>query len=549
MGESRRGDQIRLRAVLTFALLCEPSFSDGQDFLETGAEVVVTTTSGPVAGLQADRVQSFRAIPYAAAPIMELRFRPAMPPSKWTQVRSARERGAACPQVLDLDDPAEDGDTPMSEDCLTVNIWTPGADSKARPVMVFIHGGSLEEGSAADSWYDGGALAARGDVVVVSVQYRLGAFGFLELGGIGGPAFDDSGNLGLLDQLAALRWVQGNVGRFGGDPQNVTLFGESAGGASIHGLLGVPAARDLFRKAIIESGDPGQFLSRKEASAISASFMSLAHAATVKQLQSLSMQAMLRAQSELFGRGYGNVTFGLVQDGRTFDRTPIEMMAAHPDLSKPLLIGTNAEEMRYWTALDSSPIDLQSEASLQSRLANTFGPQAKDIFDVYRNDCASSSDAVLQLIGDVVFRMPSIRLAELNTARQSTYVYLFTYRSPTKGPTGVEYGSLHGLEVAFVFHVDSSMGYSYVGPKGSWTHLSDQMMDAWIRFARAGDPNGTGLPNWPRYETQQHLTMEFGPHSVVAVDPYGAERRAWDGIPSRQFEQAQAARFVDLPSP
>jgi para-nitrobenzyl esterase len=535
-----------LIAVAAFALAS--SWAHCQDLLRPGTPVIVVTTDGPVVGLQAERVQSFRGIPYAAAPINELRFRPATSPVKWTHRRDARVSGAACPQVLDLDDPAEDGDQKMSEDCLTVNVWTPGADTKARPVMVFIHGGALEEGSAEDSWYDGGALAERGDVVVISLQYRLGAFGFLELADVGGTRFADSGNLGLLDQIEALRWVQRNAGRFGGDPHNVTVFGESAGGASIHGLLAIPAARDLFQKAIIESGDPGQFLSNKEATAITSKFMALAHVTTVKELQRLSVEDMLRAQSELFTKGYGLATFGMVEDGRTFDRTPIEAVAANPSLSKPLLIGTNSEEMRYWTAMDASPIDEQPEPLLQARLLRAFGPGAEQLLSVYANDGNSYSEAVTQLLGDIVFRMPSIRLAELNADRQPTFVYLFTYRSLTKGPTGLEYGSMHGLELAFVFHVDSSMGYSYVGPKGSWTHLSDQMADAWTRFARNGDPNGAGLPTWPRYGTEQHATMEFGVRTDVALDPYGAERRAWHEIPSQKFEQAQAARFSDPPA-
>ncbi|MEI8299767.1 MAG: carboxylesterase family protein, partial [Pseudomonadota bacterium] len=289
-------------------------------------------------------MQSFRGIPYAAAPVNERRFRPATPPVKWARPRDARVSGAACPQVLDLDDPAEDGDGIQSEDCLTVNVWTPGADDKARPVMVFIHGGAFEEGSAEDSCYDGGFLATRGNVVVISLQYRLGAFGFLELGEVGGMHFADSGNLGLLDQIEALRWVQKNAGRFGGDSRNVTVFGESAGGASIHGLLAMPAARELFQKAIIESGDPGQFLSLKEATDISSKFMTLAHVTTIKELQGLTVEDMLRAQSELFAKGFGLATFGMVEDGRTFDRTPIEAVAADPRLSKPLLIGTNSEE-------------------------------------------------------------------------------------------------------------------------------------------------------------------------------------------------------------
>jgi para-nitrobenzyl esterase len=536
----------RLIVVAAFALAS--SWAHCQDFVNPGTPVIVVTTDGPVVGLQGRRVQSFRAIPYAAAPINELRFRPAASPVKWTHPRDARVSGAACPQVLDLDDPAEDGDQNMSEDCLTVNVWTPGADTKARPVMVFIHGGALEEGSAEDSWYDGGALAERGDVVVISLQYRLGAFGFLELADVGGTRFADSGNLGLLDQIEALRWVQRNAGRFGGDPHNVTVFGESAGGASIHGLLAIPAARDLFQKAIIESGDPGQFLSSKEATAITSKFMALAHVTTVKELQRLSVEDMLRAQSELFTKGYGLATFGMVEDGRAFDRTPIDAVAANPSLSKPLLIGTNSEEMRYWTALDASPIDKQPESVLRARLLHAFGPGAEHLVSVYANDGNSYSEAVTELLGDIVFRLPSIRLAELNADRQPTFVYLFTYRSLTKGPTGLEYGSMHGLELAFVFHVDSSMGYSYVGPKGSWTHLSDQMADAWTRFARNGDPNGAGLPRWPRYGTEQHATMEFGVHTDVALDPYGAERRAWCEIPSQKFEQAEAARFSDPPA-
>jgi para-nitrobenzyl esterase len=546
------GHHTRTLRASWFALLAAGVLLAGigaaQDFLNMGAEVVVETTNGPVVGDQKDRVQVFRGIPYAAPPIGDRRFRPAMPPIKWVHPRPARVRTPACPQVLDLDDPSEDGDRVMSEDCLTINVWTPRADTKARPVMVFIHGGALEEGSAADSWYDGSVLADRGDVVVVSVQYRLGAFGFLELSDVGGARFADSGNLGLLDQIKALVWVQENVRRFGGDPRNVTVFGESAGGASIHGLLAIPAARDLFQKAIIESGDPGQFLLKKEATEISAKYMALAHVATLKELQGLSVEDMLRAQSLLFTKGYGLATFGMVQDGRTFDRTPIESVAADPSLSKPLLIGTNFEEMRYWTAMDASPIDKQPESALQERLVRTFGPAARDLVSIYARESNSYLEATTQLLGDIVFRMPSIRLAELNSDRQPTFVYIFTYRSLTKGPTGLEYGSMHGLELAFVFHVDSAAGYSYVGPKGSWTHLSDQMVDAWARFARTGDPNGTGLPMWPRYGAEQHATMEFGIHSDVALDPYGAERRAWKEIPSRQFEQAEAARFADLPA-
>ena len=253
----------RLIVVAAFALAS--NWAHCQDFLKPGTPVIVVTTDGPVVGLQAEHVQFFRGIPYAAAPINELRFRPAASPVKWTHPRDARVSGAACPQVLDLDDPAEDGDQNMSENCLTVNVWTPRADTKARPVMVFIHGGSLAD--------------------------------------VGGTRFADSGNLGLLDQIEALRWVQRNAGRFGGDPHNVTVFGESAGGASIHGLLAIPAARDLFQKAIIESGDPGQFLSNKEATAITSKFMALAHVTTVSNSKGSASRTCCEPKRNYLRRG------------------------------------------------------------------------------------------------------------------------------------------------------------------------------------------------------------------------------------------------------
>jgi para-nitrobenzyl esterase len=273
--------------------------------------------------------------------------------------------------------------------------------------------------------------------------------------------------------------------------------------------------------------------------------MALAHCKTVSELQTLSMDRMMRAQSDLFDKGYALATFAMVQDGRTFTTTPIEALAGNPDLSKPLLIGTNSEEMRSWMALERIPTDQQSEPVLRDRLKHIFGPAGPDVISAYKADSSSYGEAVSTLVGDVVFRMPSIRLAELNSTREPTYMYLFTYRSLTRGPTGLEYGAMHGLEVAFVFHVNSAMGYTYVGPQGSWNHLSDQMVDAWTRFARTGDPNSPLLPRWPRYDAELRSTMVFGQHSDVMLDPYGQERRAWDAISSRQFEDGEAVRLTD----
>lgn len=521
--------------------------ADAQDFLNTGPDVVVQTDHGPVVGVQGEHVQVFRGIPYAAAPIGGLRFRRATPPKSWTHPRMARVRTPACPQVLDLDDPAEDGDSNMSEDCLTVNVWTPRADAKLRPVMVFIHGGALEEGSAADSWYDGTVLAERGDVVVVTLQYRLGALGFLALEEIGGPQFAESGNIGLLDEIAALRWVHQNIRHFGGDANNVTLFGESAGGSSIHALLAIPEAHDLFHKVIIESGT-ASLVTKARATQIARMFMDLAKVRTVAQLQQLSMEDMLRAQSKLFATEYGNSPFAFVEDG-VLNRSLMQRIAEDPGLSKPMLIGTNEEEMRYWTAMDADELDKQPEDSLRKHLVERFGIGASDLMVPYKRDTNSYQEAVIAVLTDAYFRIPSIRLAEVNAKSQPTYMYLFTYRSLTKGQTGLEYGAMHGLECAFVFHVDTTAGYLYVGPKGSWTHLSDQMVQAWTQFARTGDPNGSLLPNWPRYDTAQRATMEFGRHSDVVLNPYGMERHAWAAVPTERFESNDAVSLSELPSP
>jgi para-nitrobenzyl esterase len=535
--------------LAALGLACVPMTSlRAQDLPPGRQSITVRTHGGDVVGTSSQGVQVFRAIPYAEPPIGALRFRRAVPMKSWSRPRDASAPGPACFQVLDLDDPAEDGDRVMSEDCLTVNIWAPQGGAANRAVMVFIHGGGFEEGSAADSWYDGATLAKKGDVVVVTLQYRLGALGFLELSGLrGGDSFLGSGNIGLLDQVQALRWVRENVRAFGGDPDNVTIFGESAGGASVRALMALPEARDLFEKAIVESGD-GHFIPLTHAAEIGRAFAKLAGANNVSDLQRLPAEALMRAQDRLFSSGYGSMPFGPVADGHVFSRSPAETLAADPSLSKPLLIGTNEEEMRYWVAMDANGIERQPEAPFRKRLQTIFGPGADDLLDVYRGDCNSLEEAIPMLIGDAVFRLPSIRLAEINAPRQPTYMYLFGYRSQTRGQTGLEYGAMHGLEIAFVFQLDTTQGYLYVGPKGSWRHLSDQMVQAWTHFARSGNPNGPLLPAWPPYDTALRATLKFAQHSDVVLDPYGVERRAWANVSTGQLDSYQAVGLADVAS-
>jgi para-nitrobenzyl esterase len=521
-----------------------------QDFLLQGPAVVVQTTIGPVAGRKQESIVVFRGIPYAAAPVGPLRFRPPAAPKPWKTVRPAWIRTAACPQIRNKIDVMEDGEDLMDEDCLTVNVWTPGTDSAHRPVMVFVHGGGFVEGSAADTGYDGATLAARGDVVVVSIQYRLGIFGFLELGELGGGDYAQSGNIGILDQIAALRWVQGNASAFGGDATNVTVFGESAGGASIYGLLATPKAQGLFHKAIIQSGDPAQFQALDRALKITHEVQEAAHVRSVTDLQRMTMEELLRVQAKLFEKDVTELaTFGMVNDGVVFAETPIEAVEHDPDRSLPLLIGTNAEEMRYSVAMEGSPIDRQPENRLRQYLQSLFGAPGTSLIDVYKRYSQTSEAAITTLIGDAIFRMPALRLAEVNAARKPTYVYLFTYRSPARGPTGLEYGAMHGLDTAPVFHQDTPIGYAYVGPKGTWSVLSEQMMAAWTSFARSGNPNNNLLPPWPPYDLNQRATMMLGIHSDVMLDPYRREREAWSNIPTRALQNADVmALWEPLPA-
>jgi len=519
-----------------------------QDFLLQGPRVIVRTTDGPVEGRKEASVVVFRGIPYAAAPVGSLRFRPPVAPKPWKVVRRALERTAACPQIRDTVDVMEDGEAVMDEDCLTVNVWTPGTDSSRRPVMVFVHGGGFVEGSAADTAYDGATLARRGDVVVVTLQYRLGIFGFLELSDLGGADYAQSGNIGILDQIAALHWVQRNAAAFGGDAANVTVFGESAGGASIFGLLATAQARGLFQKAIIQSGDPAQFQSRDRALRMTRAVQDVAQARSVADLQRMSMVDLLRVQAKLFEKDVtGMATFTMVGDGPVLAAAPIEAVERDPGASVPLLIGTNSEEMRYSIAMEGAPIDRQPQDALRRHLEALFGPTGPSLVDAYTKYSQTSEQAIAMLLGDAIFRMSALRLAEVNTTRKPTYVYLFTYRSPAKGPTGLEYGAMHGLDTAPVFHNDTPVAYSYVGPKESWSLLSEQMMAAWTSFARSGSPNNSLLPPWPRYDSNQRATMVLGTHSDVMLDPYGREREAWNDIPTRALQNADIMALWELP--
>jgi len=521
------GTHIGPGTLALLSLVAVPSVRfDAVESKGTGG-VVVATASGPVLGETEKSAQVFRGIRFAAPPAGPLRFRPPVPPTPWREVRPALDFAPACPQLVDID-PTENNNSVMAEDCLAVNIWTPQAGAKKRPVMVWIHGGGFIEGSARNTWYDGATLSAQGDVVVVTVQYRVGAWGFLELSEIGGPDYAESGNLDLLDQIAALKWVKQNIAAFGGDPDNVTLFGQSAGGGSAGMLMTAPPARGLFHKAILESGTPKEVSDKARAIEVSRAYMKIAGVSSIEGLQRLSMIQMRDAQKKLFETPYGYSAFRPVIDGIVLKDSPMQAMAAGHAAYVPLLLGTNWDEIRLWSAAYDLPVDKKPLAILEKQLGNIFGTRAHQAIETYRKADGDYGDAVVHLLGDLLMRMPSIRLAESNSRWQPTYMYLFTYRSTSWYK---KFDSAHGMEVPFVFGVIDDLDVIvFTGRDPSRQSVVKQVQQAWVNFARTGDPGEPSL-SWPKYDENTRATMQLGITCKVVNDPNSAGRTVWNGLP------------------
>jgi para-nitrobenzyl esterase len=493
------------------------------------------TAQGTVEGESLGKVLAFRGIPYAAPPLGELRFRPPQPPSAWTGVRSALDMSPACPQLID-DDPTENNEAVMSEDCLALNVWTPNTDSAKRPVMFWIHGGGFTVGATRNTWYDGRHLAARGDVVVVTINYRLGAWGFLDLSAFG-ARYAESANVGLLDQIAALKWVKQNISKFGGDPNNVTIFGESAGASSVGDLLSMPVAKDLFSKAILESGLPGgrtgEMSNRHQH--LTQTFLKLLGAESPDEVAKKSMKDLLNAQTQLFSTTTDIGTFGPSIDGVVLKEKPFAVVAEGRGSRVPVMIGTTLEEMRYFSTAEDIGIEQKPRALLLSQLASIVGSRAAEVLDEYQRLYPKWGDTVVEIASDAFMRFPSIQLAEAVSAYQPVYLYLFTYRSNS---TYKNFGSAHAMELPFVFGtVNTPEVIVFTGRDPRRYELADQVMDSWIAFARTGDPSLASGPRWPHYDAATHPTMELGADMHVLQDPLSEQRKVW-GASMPTVEQA-----------
>ncbi|HET6795350.1 MAG TPA: carboxylesterase/lipase family protein [Acidimicrobiales bacterium] len=513
----------------------------------------VRTGRGVVVGEAADGVSVFRGIPYAEPPVGPLRLRPPRPAPAWEGSRPALSFGPACPQgggappgggagaggagarppvFGGLFGPGAHG---TSEDCLTLNVWTPSAGGGARPVMVFVHGGAFRLGSGTAPTYDGSALARRGDVVVVTLNYRLGVLGFLHLPELGAV------NLGLQDQVAALRWVAEEIAAFGGDPAAVTVFGESAGAKSIECLMAMPAARGLFRGAILQSTyAPG--MDAGPAAAFAGSVVEVAGARRPEGLRDLSTDALLSAAVEAQTSSGANLFGGLlgpVVDGEILPDEPIRSGAAGATAPVPLIVGTTRDEARLFGALAPGGLDIDEDAllaRLEVVLAGGRGPAlpAGDVAAAYRRvrsrrgQGTSPADVVMAVQTDRMFRQHSIALAETHGATQpDVWMYLFTWPSTAFGGA---LGACHALELPFVFGTLEGPTSTLTGVGEAADHLSEVMQDAWIRFAREGAPGTPDGVDWPRYEPGDRLTLELGRRVEVLLAPEEEERLLWSEL-------------------
>lgn len=503
-------------------------------------EPIVETTVGAVRGHGRDGVVEFLGIPYAAQPAGALRWMPPQPAEPWGGVREADTWGPTPPQ---LPTPLTTNLPDQAEDCLHLSVWTPAPDGERRPVMVWIHGGGFSTMAASDPAWHGHKMAAAGDVVVVGVEYRTGCLGFLDLSSAFGDDFAGSGNHGISDQIAALEWVRDNIAAFGGDPANVTVFGESAGGMSVGTLLATPGAGGLFHKAIAESGAASMVSSPRLAAAATAHFLELVGVEPGDRaaLEALGVDAILSAQAGLFAwypqiaREYGDgEPLGLpvrpVVDGVVIPRKPLDAIRDAVAAGVPLMLGTTRDEFRLFTEVLRMRVPSDADHLTRRLSLSMPGERAREAAEHYMSEFGAEHArfAGAAAATDALFTIPAVRLAEAQSAHEPrTFVYRFDW--PT-ALLGGRLGACHGIEMPFVFDIFDASPISMLAGPDAPASLAKAMQSAWVAFARTGDPGVDVLPDWSRYDGSRRATMVFDAESEVVDDPGSAERELWDGV-------------------
>jgi para-nitrobenzyl esterase len=486
--------------------------------------LTVETTSGKVRGLVIDKVNAFKGIRYGASTAGANRFMPPVKPASWTGVKDVFEFGEEAPQGPHTEIAEVATTIPkltVGEDCLALNVWT-NSTSGRRPVMVWLHGGGFTSGNGCYTMYEGANLARKHDVVVVTINHRLNAFGYMYLAGIGGEKYAQSSNIGQMDIVAALNWVKDNIAKFGGDPGNVTIFGQSGGAGKVSTLLAMPGAKGLFHRAIIQSGANLRGTAKDAATKTAETFMMRVGAKSVDDLQKMPMAQLIAVASAGPGAG-GGLQFNPVLDGKTLIDGPFDPTAPSLSADIPVLIGTTEYEITFFPQTKYDALD---DAALKNAVKTTLridDANADKVAAAYKKGRPGLANLDYNLIiGSDDFRARVVTQAERKASQKAgVYMYYFTWQSPVSGG---KLKSFHTLDIPFAMaNVDEAKGMTGTGEDRY--ALQDRMSTAWTTFARTGNPNHKGLPNWPTFDNAKRSTMILDKECKIVNDPHSDERQ------------------------
>jgi len=504
---------------------------------------IVETTAGKVRGYTRNGIQTFKGIPYAGSTEGKARFLAPAKATDWTGLRSSMQYGHDCPQAARggwaNDEEAwlfswDDGIP--GEDCLRLNIWTPGRDNKKRPVMVWLHGGGFQAGSGQElKSYDGERLSRRGDVVVVSLNHRIGILGHLNLAAYG-EAYANSANVGMLDIVAALEWVRDNIGNFGGDAGNVTIFGQSGGGGKVNTLMAMPSAKGLFHKAIVQSGSLMRGATVERSAAIAAEVLAELglSGAQVGQLQELPYQKLIEAgvavQRKHVRTGPPDVRrmgeqliWSPVVDGGILPRHPFDPDAPPISAQVPMMVGTVLNE--FLSGINHPEYEMMTEDEVVDRVGKLYGEKSGQIIAAFRASHPKEKPFdILSRIQAATVRQGAVTQCERKAAQGAApaYLYWFTWKTPVLDGRP---RAFHCAELAFCFdNTERCENMTGDGPEAR--ALAAKVSEAWIHFARTGNPNHSGIPAWSAFAAEKCQTMIFDSLCEMKINPDTAERKA-----------------------